>query len=150
MNPDRTIPWDWYPGRVPENVTVHESAYLETTYSFELFQSRHAHAIEIGLPDALPFAIRFRAQPLAGGQCGRNADGGGARTLLSGMLLVFDGALVRGRDHEPRVDGRDHRLRLCRKTVPGGTVDSARRRNCDAGVRNLPSVSGLTSLLCRA
>ena len=46
MNPDRTLPWDWYPGRVPENVFVHEQAYLETTYSFELFQSRAPRAIE--------------------------------------------------------------------------------------------------------
>ena len=48
MNADRTLPWDWYPGRVPENVMVHENAYLETTYSFQLFQSRAATAIEIG------------------------------------------------------------------------------------------------------
>jgi hypothetical protein len=55
------------------------------------------------------------------------------------MALLFAAGIM------SLVDCGDHRLRLCRKTVPGGTVDSARRRNCDAGVRNLPSVSGLTS-----
>ena len=36
----RTLWWDWYPGRVPENVLLDEHAYLETTYSFLLYRSR--------------------------------------------------------------------------------------------------------------
>ena len=43
------------------------------------------------------------------------------------------------------VDGRDHRFCLCRKTVPGRTVDRARQRCCDAGARHLPYLPGLTS-----
>ena len=97
-----------------------------------------AHPIEIGLPDALPLALRLRPQPLAGRRRGRTADGAGARALLSRLLLVFDGDLIRGRHHEPRMDGRDHRLRLRRKAVSGRTVDCARRRRCNAGVRVLP------------
>ena len=38
MNPDRTLPWDWYPGRIPENVAVDETAYIETTFSFYFFR----------------------------------------------------------------------------------------------------------------
>lgn len=36
----RTLPWDWHPGTVPENVVIDEDAYLETTFSFHLYRSR--------------------------------------------------------------------------------------------------------------
>src|SRR5205823_5626408 len=104
-----------------------------------------AHPIEIDLPDALPLTVRLCPQPLARWWSGGDADGGGARAVLSGMLLVLDGALVRGGHHEPRMDGRDYRLRLCREAVPGRTVDGARQRCCDAGLWHIPYLPGLTS-----
>jgi acetyltransferase-like isoleucine patch superfamily enzyme len=30
----RTLPWDWYPGAIPDNVELDETAYIETTHSF--------------------------------------------------------------------------------------------------------------------
>lgn len=42
MNAARTLPWDWYSGTIPENVVLHESAYLETTYSFHLYRNSQA------------------------------------------------------------------------------------------------------------
>src|SRR5262245_33547141 len=47
MNEDRTLAWDWHPGRVPENVRLDPGAYVETTYSFHLFRSRAAEAVRI-------------------------------------------------------------------------------------------------------
>jgi acetyltransferase-like isoleucine patch superfamily enzyme len=41
----RKIPGDWYDGVVPENVVLDPAAYLETTYSFNLYRSR----AEVGL-----------------------------------------------------------------------------------------------------
>ena len=44
----RTFSWDWYPGSVPENVFLDETAYVETSYSFYLFRSREPVAIRLG------------------------------------------------------------------------------------------------------
>ena len=35
----RSLPWDWYPGVVPANVVVDETAYVETSFSFHLYRS---------------------------------------------------------------------------------------------------------------
>ena len=48
MAADRTLPWDWYPGKVPVNVTVAASAYVETTFSFLLFRSEREDGATIG------------------------------------------------------------------------------------------------------
>jgi acetyltransferase-like isoleucine patch superfamily enzyme len=48
MAVDRSLPWDWFPGKVPVNVTVAESAYVETTFSFLLFRSERADGVTIG------------------------------------------------------------------------------------------------------
>jgi len=39
LSPDRTLPWDWHKGRVPENAIIDDTAYLETTFSFESYRS---------------------------------------------------------------------------------------------------------------
>jgi acetyltransferase-like isoleucine patch superfamily enzyme len=42
------LPWDWYPGKVPGNVVLDETAYLETTYSFWLYRSELDEGVQIG------------------------------------------------------------------------------------------------------
>src|SRR5574342_259688 len=59
MNPDRTLPWDWHPGRVPENVVVDAEAYLETTYSFQFCRSRAANAVRIGRGSSIYLGVMF-------------------------------------------------------------------------------------------
>ena len=48
MTSGRALPWDWYPGVLPENVFVDESAYVETTYSFALYRSEAPAGVRIG------------------------------------------------------------------------------------------------------
>ena len=48
MAGDRSLPWDWYPGRIPDNVTLAPTAYVETTFSFLLCRSERADAVTIG------------------------------------------------------------------------------------------------------
>lgn len=42
-NMDR--PWDWYDGKIPANASIHESAYLETAFSFLLFRGTRPAAV---------------------------------------------------------------------------------------------------------
>ena len=49
MNPPnpRTLPWDWYAGTIPDNVAIDETAYVETSFSFQAFHSRQSPGVEI-------------------------------------------------------------------------------------------------------
>lgn len=83
MNPDRTLPWDWHPGRVPDNVTVDPEAYLETTYSFQLFRSTMADAVRIGRGSSIYLGVMFDVGPQ-----GRVSVG--EFTLINGARIICD------------------------------------------------------------
>ena len=83
MNPDRTLPSDWYPGRVPENVAIDAEAYLETTYSFRLFRSRAADAVRIGRGSSIYLGVMFDL-----GVQGRVRIGD--FTLINGARIICD------------------------------------------------------------
>lgn len=83
MNPDRTLPWDWHPGRVPENVVVDPEAYLETTYSFQLFRSAAADAVRIGRGSSIYLGVMFDV-----GTQGRVSIG--EFTLINGARIICD------------------------------------------------------------
>jgi acetyltransferase-like isoleucine patch superfamily enzyme len=94
MNADRTLPWDWYPGRVPENVLVHENAYLETTYSFQLFQSRAAKAIEIGSASSIYLGVMFDLGEKARVTIGDYVLMNGARIICDKEITIGDFCLI--------------------------------------------------------
>lgn len=83
MNPDRTLPWDWHPGRVPENVTVDPEAYLETSYSFHLFRSSAADAVRIGRGASIYLGVMFDVGP-------QGRVGVGDFTLINGARIICD------------------------------------------------------------
>src|SRR2546427_3959054 len=90
MNADRTLQWDWYPGRVPENVVVHDDAYLETTYSFELFQSRREQAIEIGAACSIYLGVMFDLGENARVKIGKYVLMNGARIICDSEITIGD------------------------------------------------------------
>lgn len=89
MTPDRKLEWDWFPGRVPENVTLDDTAYLETTYSFELFKSRESDAVRIGRGSSIYLGVMFDLGPMARAHIGDF-------TLMNGSRLICDAAIEIG------------------------------------------------------
>src|SRR6266566_729272 len=59
LHMNRTLPWDWYSGTVPENVLVDPTAYVETTYSFVMFRSQQAQALQVGRGTSLYLGVMF-------------------------------------------------------------------------------------------
>ena len=43
-----SLSWDWYPGTIPDNAFIDETAYVETTFSFYLYRSLAEHGVRIG------------------------------------------------------------------------------------------------------
>ncbi|PYJ02263.1 MAG: hypothetical protein DME25_16425 [Verrucomicrobia bacterium] len=89
MTSERKLEWDWYPGTVPDNVVLDETAYLETTYSFLLFRSRESRAVEIGRGASIYLGTMF--------DLGLNARVKvGAYSLVNGARIICDAASFRG------------------------------------------------------
>jgi len=94
MNPDRTLPWDWFPGRVPENVTVHPEAYLETTYSFQMFRSDAVDAIHIGRGSSIYLGVMFDLGEQARVKIGNYVLMNGAPIICDREITVGDYSLI--------------------------------------------------------
>lgn len=85
----RTIPWDWHPGVIPDNVVVEEGAYIETTYSFELFRGQSPEAMRIGRGSTVYSGVMFDVGP-------KGRVDIGAYTLLNGGRFICDELLEIG------------------------------------------------------
>ena len=94
MNPDRTVPGDWYPGRVPENVTVDPTACVETTFSFHLFRSRLAGGVEIGRGASTYLGTMFDVGPHGRVKLGEYALVHGACIICDSEIIIGDCALI--------------------------------------------------------
>ena len=94
MNLDRTLPWDWFAGRVPVNVTLHAEAYLETTYSFQLFRSRLSEAVRIGRGSTIYLGVMFDLGPNARVSVGEFTLMNGTRIICDSEVSIGDYCLI--------------------------------------------------------
>jgi acetyltransferase-like isoleucine patch superfamily enzyme len=53
------LPWDWYDGLVPGNVTLGEDAFVETSYSFHACRSHRDPAVQLGRGAQVYVAVMF-------------------------------------------------------------------------------------------
>jgi acetyltransferase-like isoleucine patch superfamily enzyme len=94
MNADRTLPWDWFAGRVPENAALHDEAYLETTYSFQLFRSRAENAVSIGRGSTIYLGVMFDLGPRARVSIGEFTLMNGTRIICDAEVSIGDYCLI--------------------------------------------------------
>jgi acetyltransferase-like isoleucine patch superfamily enzyme len=94
VNPDRTLPWDWYPGRIPENVLVDGTAYVETAFSFHFFRSQLPHGVEIGRGASTYLGTMFDVGPQGCVKLGDYALVHGARIICDSEIVIGDYALI--------------------------------------------------------
>lgn len=90
----RTLPWDWYPGVIPDNVAVHESAYIETTFSFALYRSSQPRGVTIGKGASTYLGTMFDAGPHGEIRVGDFALIHGARIICDAEIEIGDYALI--------------------------------------------------------
>ena len=83
MAAGRTLAWDWYPGTIPENVVLDETAYVETTFSFRVYRSEQPVGVRIGRGASTYLGTMFDIGP-----CGRVHLGEYA--LVHGARIVCD------------------------------------------------------------
>lgn len=86
---NRTLAWDWYDGHIPQNVTLHDQAYLESTYSFYHYRSEAVEGVRIG-----PGATVYLGTMFDVGLNGRVHIGKYA--LVHGAWMICDAAVEIG------------------------------------------------------
>ena len=94
MNSDRTLPWDWYPGKIPQNVALDETAYLETSYSFLLFRSLLATAVKVGHGTSIYLGTMFDVGPQGSVTFGDYVLMNGARIICDSQVTIGNHCLV--------------------------------------------------------
>ena len=90
----RTLPWDWYPGTVPKNVEMDETAYVETTFSFHLYRSEAPVGVRIGRGASTYLGTMFDVGPRGRVALGECALVHGARIICDGEVEIGDYALI--------------------------------------------------------
>ncbi len=94
MTPDRRLEWDWYPGAIPENVIVDDTAYIETTFSFTFFRSRLPGAVRYGRGASTYLGTMFDLGPAGRVTLGQFALVHGARIICDAEVSIGDYALI--------------------------------------------------------
>jgi acetyltransferase-like isoleucine patch superfamily enzyme len=90
----RTLPWDWYEGRVPDNVQVDDTAYIETTFSFRFFRSQRTPGVEYGRGASTYLGTMFDVGPNGRVVLGEFALVHGARIICDSEITIGDHALI--------------------------------------------------------
>ena len=90
----RTLPWDWFDGHIPQNVSIDHSAYLETTYSFLLYRSKLPKGVSIGRGSATYLGTMFDVGPRGRVTIGEFSLVHGAWFICDSQIDVGDYALI--------------------------------------------------------
>jgi acetyltransferase-like isoleucine patch superfamily enzyme len=94
MSPARTLPWDWFPGTIPDNAVVDDTAYIETTYSFGFFRSRQPGGVRYGRGASTYLGTMFDVGPHGRVTLGECALVHGARIICDAEVSIGDYALI--------------------------------------------------------
>lgn len=94
MSTPRTLPWDWFPGTIPDNVVVDETAYIETTFSFQFFRATAPEAVRYGRGASSYLGTMFDVGPAGRVTLGDYALVHGARIICDAEVRIGDHALI--------------------------------------------------------
>jgi acetyltransferase-like isoleucine patch superfamily enzyme len=90
----RKLAHDWHDGLIPDNVVIHETAYVETSQSFELCRSELADAVAIGAAASVYPPTMFDVGPRGRVVVGAYAMLNGPRIICDGLVRIGDYALL--------------------------------------------------------
>ena len=94
MTAERKLEWDWFPGTVPENAVIDDTAYIETTFSFQFFRSLRAGGVEYGRGASTYLGTMFDVGPRGRVVLGDYALVHGARIICDSEIIIGDHALI--------------------------------------------------------
>jgi acetyltransferase-like isoleucine patch superfamily enzyme len=93
-NAGRKLSWDWYADTIPKNVTLDESAYIETSYSFLLYRSKLPEGVRMGKGSTTYLGTMFDLGPEARVHIGDYCCVHGAWFICDSEITVGDYAMI--------------------------------------------------------
>ncbi len=94
MSSARTLPWDWYPGTIPDNVVLGDDTYIETSLSFELCRSQAPVGLRLGRGSAVYKDTMFDLGVHGRVEVGEYALIHGARIVCDAELKIGNYTLI--------------------------------------------------------
>lgn len=94
MGSKRTLPWDWHPGTIPDNVVLGDDTYIETSLSFELYRSQSPVGLRLGRGSAVYKDTMLDLGSRAQVQVGEYALIHGARIICDAELNIGNYVLI--------------------------------------------------------
>jgi acetyltransferase-like isoleucine patch superfamily enzyme len=94
MNAARKLSWDWYDGVIPQNVEIHDTAYVETSFSFHSYRSEQPCGVRIGNGASTYLGTMFDVGPQGKVTLGEFALVHGARIICDSEIFIGDYALI--------------------------------------------------------
>lgn len=94
MDSTRTLPWDWYPGTIPENVVLDDTAYVETSFSFSLYRSEAPVGVRLGRGASTYLGTMFDVGLHGQVTLGKYALVHGARIICDAEIEIGDYTLI--------------------------------------------------------
>jgi acetyltransferase-like isoleucine patch superfamily enzyme len=94
LDADRRLPWDWYHGKIPENVVLDETAYVETSFSFLNCRSEAEVGIRLGHGASTYLGTMFDVGPRGQVRIGDYALVHGARIVCDLEIEIGDYSLL--------------------------------------------------------
>jgi acetyltransferase-like isoleucine patch superfamily enzyme len=94
VNRSRTLEWDWYPGTLPENAIIDDTAYIGTTFSFLFFRSQLPVGIQYGRGASTYLGTMLDVGPKGRVVLGDYALVHGARIICDSEIVIGDYALI--------------------------------------------------------
>src|SRR5687768_3613218 len=89
-----SLSWDWYSGTIPDNAIIDETAYLETTYSFNLYRSLASVGLQIGIGASVYLGTMFDVGTQGQVSLGNYSLVNGARIICDDEIKIGDYALI--------------------------------------------------------
>lgn len=90
----RTLAHDWYEGEIPGNVMVDEQAYVQTTYSFQLYRSEAAVGVRYERGAHSYRGTMFDVGPTGRVRLGEHALVVGVRIICDDLVEIGDHAML--------------------------------------------------------
>lgn len=90
----RSLPWDWYPGTIPDNVVLEDHTYIETSLSFKLCRSQAPVGLRLGRGSAIYKDTMLDLGSSAQVEVGKYALIHGARIVCDAHLKIGNYALI--------------------------------------------------------
>ena len=90
----RVLPWDWHGGAIPANVSMHDDAYVETSFSFDLYRSEADVGVRYERGAHTYLGTMFDVGPAGRVHLGEYAMVHGVRIICDDRVEIGDHAML--------------------------------------------------------